>query len=562
MDKMDSAMHLQQQSRLNRIRLNTGIAITAVLTLLLFFVVGSNAPNMAVAMGILAPIVIACFACARFLGLRIVAKMERDSFDEGMHVVMENVPMVCSLYDKHNNIKYCNEEAPKLFGFRDRQEYRRNYKSSFPEFQPDGSRSDDMAAKIMGEVIKSGSSTVEWYQKGASGELIPLHLTMVRTYLQGEQHMLEFTKDKRTELEVERKREEAVKERMKVLLDSSPMFCTLLDEDGNILDVNRQAESLFDIRDRRELIDNYYGFCPEYQPDGTPTRQRADDEVAKALKTGSARYEWMYRRKDGTPLPTEEIVQRITVDGKYLIISYSRDMRAEYAAREAEQAAQKKLQTMTDRLNGQLETQSAAITESSAAIEQMIANTRSVSNTLSRNAQSVKDLQESAAVGQSGLNEVAEDFKEIARESESLLEINSVMQNIASQTNLLSMNAAIEAAHAGESGRGFAVVADEIRKLAESSSRQSKTIGGVLKKIKGSIDKITKSTENVMNKFEAIDGGVKTVAEQEHGILNAMEEQSAGSTQIMQAIAQVNDITGQVKEDARQMVEAAAKLGV
>ena len=136
------------------------------------------------------------------------------------------------------------------------------------------------------------------------------------------------------------------------------------------------------------------------------------------------------------------------------------------------------------------------------------------------------------------------------------------MQNIASQTNLLSMNAAIEAAHAGESGRGFAVVADEIRKLAESSSRQSKTIGGVVRKIKGSIDKITKSTDNVMNKFAAIDGGGKLVAEQEHGILNAMEEQSAGSTQIMQAIAQVNDITGQVKEDARQMVEAAAKLGV
>jgi len=54
----------------------------------------------------------------------------------------------------------------------------------------------------------------------------------------------------------------------------------------------------------------------------------------------------------------------------------------------------------------------------------------------------------------------------------------------------------------------------------------------------------------------------QTVAEQEHGILNAMAEQSAGSTQIMQAIAQVNDITGQVKEDAQQMVEAAAKLGV
>ena len=134
------------------------------------------------------------------------------------------------------------------------------------------------------------------------------------------------------------------------------------------------------------------------------------------------------------------------------------------------------------------------------------------------------------------------------------------MENIASQTNLLSMNAAIEAAHAGEAGKGFAVVAAEIRKLAESSSQQSKTISTVLKKIKTSIDKITHSTNNVLTRFEAIDGNIKTVADQEENIRNAMEEQSQGSKQILEAIGNLNDITRQVKGGSEVMREGSKEV--
>jgi methyl-accepting chemotaxis protein len=233
---------------------------------------------------------------------------------------------------------------------------------------------------------------------------------------------------------------------------------------------------------------------------------------------------------------------------------------SESASVTEENATLMQLTQHIEKLEQLIEKQSSNVSQASAAIEQMVANTASVTDTLIKNAANVKTLTDSSEVGRNGLQGVASDIQEIARNSEGLLEINAVMENIASQTNLLSMNAAIEAAHAGEAGKGFAVVAAEIRKLAESSSAQSKTISDVLKKIKTSIDKITKSTENVLNKFEAIDSSVKTVAQQEENIRNAMEEQGEGSKQILNSIGQLNEITGQVKASSQEMMVGAKEV--
>jgi len=213
-----------------------------------------------------------------------------------------------------------------------------------------------------------------------------------------------------------------------------------------------------------------------------------------------------------------------------------------------------------NKLNINIEEQSTHVTQASAAIEEMVANIHSVTETLVKNSVNVNSLTDAAEIGRTGMQEVSSDIQEIAHESEGLMEINSVMENIASQTNLLSMNAAIEAAHAGEAGKGFAVVADEIRKLAESSRTQSKTIGSVLKKIKNSIDKISISTNNVLSKFEAIDSNVKIVAQQEDIIRRAMEEQGEGSKQILDGISNVNEITRQVKAGSGEMLNGANEV--
>jgi methyl-accepting chemotaxis protein len=204
-------------------------------------------------------------------------------------------------------------------------------------------------------------------------------------------------------------------------------------------------------------------------------------------------------------------------------------------------------------LNASITVQSACMAQAASSIEQMLANIHSVTDILVKNADNVSALSESSEVGKADLQSVSQGFHEIAQESEGLLEINAVMENIASQTNLLSMNAAIEAAHAGEVGKGFAVVAGEIRKLAITSAQQSRTTADMLKKIKASIDTLTQSTARVLKRFETIDHNIQVVSGQEQTIRAAMEEQQQGSQHILDAVMRLKNITATVTHDAGEM---------
>lgn len=209
------------------------------------------------------------------------------------------------------------------------------------------------------------------------------------------------------------------------------------------------------------------------------------------------------------------------------------------------------------KLDASVTRQATNISQSSAAVEQMVTNIAEISKTLDKSDDMIQGLSIATSNGRNTVTHAGDITRKISDASGGLMEASGIIQHIASQTNLLAMNAAIEAAHAGEAGQGFAVVADEIRKLAEESSIQGKAITSTLKSLSGDIANLNQATRTVEETFGSIHSLSESIMQMSSQMNVAMQEQDSGSQGVLASMREINTVTMEVREGSSEMLEGS-----
>ncbi|MFW5826605.1 MAG: methyl-accepting chemotaxis protein [Alkalispirochaeta sp.] len=262
-------------------------------------------------------------------------------------------------------------------------------------------------------------------------------------------------------------------------------------------------------------------------------------------------------------------LQRTGADAHQVIASLREDTSdSEGVLSELEQAVNRltrssdSLQQQSVSLEEQMGTQASSVEQATAAVEEMNGSIQSMSRISQDRSGQVSRLVSTSEEGSDQIRQSEEAMKKVATSSQKMLDFVQMISKIAAQSNMLAMNAAIEAAHAGQYGAGFAVVADEIRQLSVNSSDYAKQIANALRGSVSDIEEASSINSQAAAMFSQIHDGVVEVSDTFQELISSLEELSQGSKEILDSVTELRDTTASVNSSAgetRQMAQESAE---
>jgi len=268
--------------------------------------------------------------CVNYTKSILVDAIESDiATNVALRTIIDIMPLVAIVIDEELNITESNGEALKMFEVPSTGALSDNFIKLSPMFQPDGSSSRGKAKQLYQEAYNNGISHHEWIHLNTKGEIIPCNLTAIRFDVGDNNNVICFIQDMR-DYHKNLENTALMEQRLRGMLDASPILCAIFEENLNVIDANKAAATLFGLTDNKVYVERFLDLCPEFQPCGTPSRKKAHDVIARALKEGSAESEWMHCTLDKkTMIPCYCNVERVKLIGKTVAIAYVRDMRKE-----------------------------------------------------------------------------------------------------------------------------------------------------------------------------------------------------------------------------------------